>query len=297
MKDSIFKVYDTAGLQTPQEVLYQISDAPEEEGFELESFTGETAQRTIQHHRDSVRPDDEYYSNLFLVVDRPNVSEHGVLMVSLDAFEGYFDGLRIETGLAGDAVGSLSIFNTDWHEHRDDYDEERTNLKPSGWFALYDGLPSGQEASFRLAFKAMNDGLGVLDFGDDGGDGNIGDSDADDGRGGGDGDGNGNENDSMPTTQRNYYRAVKTRGDEDTSQIIANHAQYAETNRLDPHMFAVVDDADWKDKGVLIVKVTSEDVDSFRRKGPAAGEMLNWIYIGFMTWEEAKNWDSDTIVA
>ena len=282
LKETIFKVYDTTGSDNPQEVIHQISGYQGDETFRLESLPGQTAQRTIQHHRDSVQHDDEYYNNLFLIVDRPNVSEQGVMMVNLEAYESYFDGVRVEANAAGDAVGSLSIVNTDWSENRENYSDEKTNLYPFDWFALYNRLPSQEVVSFNSALKAMNDGLGVLDLDDEDDDDDDDNDDDDGGR--------------QPVAQREYYRAVKVTDDKNLNQIIADHAQYAETHNLDPNMFAVVDDADWKSKGMLMVKVTPEGVDMFRRKGPAAGEMLNWIYIGFMTWEEAKTWDSSTIV-
>ena len=81
----------------------------------------------------------------------------------------------------------------------------------------------------------------------------------------------------------------------DLDRIVAKHARYARANDLDPIHFAVVDNTDWEERGILFIKVTKDDAfDRFRRKGPTAGEMLNWIFIGLMTWEEAKNWDSSS---
>lgn len=277
---SVFRVYDTAGLQNPQSVLAQTSGEQGNDAFEMVSLPRETAQRTIRYHRESVQADDRLHDSLLLIIDRLGTEEQGVLMVNLQPYHGHVDGLRIEAAQAGDALASLDIANTDWVEEREDFGTEKTNLKPVKWFALYNMLPGSERSSIEPALKSMNDGVGALgiDFDDD------------------DAGGAASNSASNDIAQRDFYSAIETDG-RDLDDIIGKHAEYAKNHILDPAMFAVVDDVDFNNKGVLIVKVSSEGTDSFRRKGPTAGEMLNWIFVGLMTWEEAKNWDPSTIVA
>jgi hypothetical protein len=131
-------------------------------------------------------------------------------------------------------------------------------------------LPPAQRDSFEVALKWVNDGVGQM-----------GQEEEYDDR----------ANRDLPCdAQRSIYRAVIGEGmSEGLDEIIQHHAAYAESQNLDPTMFAVVDTPAWETEGILIVRIQPE-VSSFRREILLAGEMLNWIFIGFLTWDEAKAW-------
>ena len=276
----IFKVYDTVGLNRPG-IIQEFEDNDGGEFFNYELYEGHTTQEVIQHHRRSVQAQPNIFLNLFLVVDRENIAEEGLLMVNLEPYHGYVDGVREDYGQAGNAIMSLSIFNTDWWEARGhDQSSAKTSLVPNRWFAVYNMLPADARKSFESALFLMNDGLGDASFDDDDEQLAHGDQGAD-----------------QPKTspQRDYHVPVEA-GGKDLDRIVADHARYAESHGLDPVYFAVIDDTDWAEKGVAFVRVASDGVDRFRRRGRTAGEMLNWIFIGLMTWDEAKNWDGRSIV-
>ena len=281
--ESFFKIYYIASPAIPDLVSQEIGSYQGSDGFHTEQYWNHTIQETIRHHRKIVKPGGMYHPDLIMIIDRPDVSVDGVLVLNLN-YHGYVDAVRREIAEAGDILGSLSILNTDWSEERDACGEE-TRFIPRSWFALYNLLPDDdddgddtavaaaekdeQESSFKLALKLINDGIGSPDL----------DSD------------NEEENPYILAGPREYYRPIESKG-KNLDQIIAGHGQRAKEQQLDPSMFAVAD-SDWKDDGFLILKLTQtgEVVDSFRHRGYTAGEMLPWIFIGFMTWEEAKSWD------
>lgn len=90
--------------------------------------------------------------------------------------------------------------------------------------------------------------------------------------------------------QRSICRAVIGEGmSGGLDEIIQHHAAYAESQNLDPAMFAVVETPAWETEGILIVRIQPE-ISSFRGEVLLAGEMLNWIFISFLTWDQAKAW-------
>lgn len=274
-----YKVYDITGLENvPKEVRKYFGRRRLNDLYEIDtSYSGHTALETIQYHRDVVKANDVYILELFVIVDRPNVLEEGVLVVNLDPEHGYIDAVRYPASIAADVVPSLSICNHEWVEDRVEVSPEYEKLRPTNWFAVYDLLPSSEQKSFRSALFFLDDGLTSLCYGPESS--------------------HRHENDEERRMERNYYSPVKLEGQENKNldQIIASHAQYAKANNLDPIHFVVVDDVEWEEKGILFIRTTSEGVvDRFRRQGRTAGEMLNWIFIGLMTWEEAKNWDSSS---
>lgn len=82
------------------------------------------------------------------------------------------------------------------------------------------------------------------------------------------------------------YKAAHT-DDRDIRHVMDNHSSYVQENRVDPSLFAAID-GEYETEGPLIVRV-KPDQDSFRCNGEVAGEILRWIFINFMTWDEAKS--------
>lgn len=146
---------------------------------------------------------------------------------------------------------------------------------PQNWFALYKLLAS--ENDYANAKDAMS--LGVHELGN-----SEGDSDEE-----GDDEGNegSDEEGGVPTlaAPQEIYRAVRPET-VDLNDVIAQHPSYTRENHLSPDSFAAIDERFGSEGPVLVC--VGEETDSFRCKGPAAGEILRWIYVGFMSWEEAK---------
>ena len=313
---TFFKIYNNARVSNARALLDNTEYADKaDETYRVDSYSGHTALETLQYHRNIVQPNQDYVMGLFIIIDRPDLAEQGVLIVDLESEHGHFDGLRFDIENAGNVLASLEVGNDSLSEEREGRPDRKTPFHPYMWFAVYDliSAPSSSSSSsssspsvttsaeerlkleqpFRSALFYLDDGLSSLAYESD-----SGENFKDKGR---------------SRMMRRIYRSVRPEdihsGVSDRSsetkildQIIANHIHHAQVNAMDPSMFVVVDDIDWEDKGVLLIRLTttqngSVEVDQFRRKGPTAGEMLNWIYIGLMTWEEAKAWDNSSLVS
>ena len=272
--ESFFKIYYIASPIVPETVSQEINADHGYDGCHLEHYWNHTVKETIQHHREIVKPGGQYHPDLIMIIDRSDISAGGILVLNLD-YHGYVDAIRREKNEAGNIVGSLSILNTAWCEERSAYGE-KSKFVPRDHFALYNLLPNvaitatakDEKNSFDAAVKLMNEGIGSPDLETEEDEGSY----------------------EILAHPRVFYQPIES-NDKDLDQIVASHDQLAQERQLDSSMLAVVD-SNWEDEGVLIIKMTQgKEVDSFRRKGYAAGEMLSWIFIGFTTWEEAKNWD------
>ena len=278
MPGPFFKIYNNASVRDVRMKMNPNSSDQLYEMYRIDSYTGHTALETIEYHRNILRMNEDYVPHLFIIIDRMNLKDEGVLVVNLEPEHGYIDGLRRKAAEAADIIASLEIYNETWDEDRDNCRREKTLLNPFDWFAVYNLLqPTAEEQkSFRSALFYLDDGVSSLGYGSDW---------------------EGFGDDEKRKMVRQYYHPVEMKGVRDLDQIATTHGQYAEANDVDPTMFVVIDETQWEEKGILFVKVTPDGViDKFRRKGPTTGEMLNWIFIGLMTWEEAKNWDSSSIV-
>ena len=74
------------------------------------------------------------------------------------------------------------------------------------------------------------------------------------------------------------------------SQGVASH----------PTMFLVADEEDHDKWGVIVAKIDNTDtnggelkVEQFRKPVDVAAEVLLWVDVGLLTWEEARVWDDD----
>ncbi|KAG6007345.1 hypothetical protein E4U43_000331 [Claviceps pusilla] len=255
-----FKVYITAPDLDESAVLEALcgDDAEDTENFKIEQLSGQNTQAVIQRHRQGNHDESDTNPKLFLVFDSTDLAERGTLLVSLDEYHGFDDAVRLLPEDANNVISSLSISNEDWYTVRQDVPEEKTAATPVEWFALYNSVP--KKDGFNHALRAMN--KGVQDVGVSGPD-EEGDAD------------------ELPK----FYKPVRA-GSRSLDQIISDHPFYAEENGVDPSRFAVID-GDYRQTGALLVQV-SPGRDSFRCKGDVAGEILRWVYINLMTWDEAK---------
>lgn len=256
-----FRVYVSADidLQTIPALLACEWSEDGREGFDIQSAKGLSAQEICKHHQENVHAGGKIYTTSFLIVDDDDPRSKGVLVVELAPYHGFWDAVRAMPGEAADALASLSIANTDWYEMRDDWNYDGEFGVIHGRFALYDLLTDGD---FKTALDAMNEG--VQEVGVDSVDEDL---------------------TILPGVSRPYHKGVRP-DSRDLTQITRAHPSYARSNGLDSDMFAVIDDK-YLGEGALFVRVDPSN-DSFRCRGPVAGELFAWIFMRFMTWDEAK---------
>ncbi|KAH6876736.1 hypothetical protein B0T10DRAFT_585128 [Thelonectria olida] len=256
-----FKVYVTADLDHDAVINALCDDDEEDAGnFKLETLRGQKTQDLIQRHRNRAQEQPYAHPTLFLVFDTEDLDERGVLLVSLDEYHGFDDAVRYPPEDANSYISSLSIENEDWYTLRQDVPDEKNKASPVNWFALYNLLPSSQHDKFTDAALAMNSGTQYL--GIDEPEEHL-------------------DVDELPK----LYRAIRP-DRSDIGVICDRHASLAENSALCMGQFAAIDD-DYKIGGALIVQVKPQR-DSFRCKGEVAGELLRWIFINLMDWDEAK---------
>ncbi|GAB7337618.1 hypothetical protein MBLNU457_g2916t1 [Dothideomycetes sp. NU457] len=263
-----FRVYISADIDL--EKVYDLLENERTEdggiqGFEINLVVkGLSAQEICKHHQETVRPGGKIYTTLFLIFDDPDPEAKGVLLVELGEYHGFWDAVRCMPDLAVMEIASLSIGNTDWYTQREQWEYETVFDIINYHFALYDLLTDG---NFKTALDAMNDGVQGLHANSDL---ELSDDEIDTG---------------LPGVSRTYHKGIQPE-DRDLAQISRHHPSYARANGLDPEMFAVVDDK-YTEEGVLFVRLDPGN-ESFRCKGLVAGEIFAWIFMRFMTWDEAK---------
>ncbi|KAG5937890.1 hypothetical protein E4U53_008120 [Claviceps sorghi] len=255
-----FKVYITASDLGEAVVLEALGagSTDDAENFKIETLVGQKTQDVIQRHKDTNHDQSGTNSKLFLVFDSTDLSERGALLVSLDEYHGFDDAVRLLPEEANDVISSLSISNEDWYTVRQNVPEVKTPTTPLEYFALYNAIPKKDD--FSNALRAMNKGLQDMGLSDPDEEGDA---------------------DELPK----FYKPARS-GNRSLDQIISDHPFYAQENRLDEARFAVID-GDYRQKGALLVQVSPER-DSFRCAADLAGEILRWVFINLMTWDEAK---------
>ncbi|KAH6691589.1 hypothetical protein F5X68DRAFT_259610 [Plectosphaerella plurivora] len=286
----------------------------DEDSFFTETRLGEGTQALIKHHRATTPVDntDDIHPRLFMVVDSPDLQGRGVLLVSLKEYHGYNDALRFSIESARNIHSSLILAIENWSTCRYSSEMVNTPAMATKWFALYNLLPEGREDDFKKALEAMNEGLQMVGLDEEDEDDeegaedvtdkaqeddmpdekipeeNIGDEQDDD-----DADQGDVEDEDLPDAEEEpeegydeIYKAVSPE-----LQVLQNikdeHATRAKEDGMDPVFFAVIDE-DYETQGPLLVRVDGEG-DSFRCKGPVGGELMRWIFVKLMTWDEAKS--------
>ncbi|KAI6833122.1 hypothetical protein KC332_g6642 [Hortaea werneckii] len=278
-----FMVYNTCGV-TSSEINTRLSEDTQgsvhEDKYQIRDPQG-TAQAVCQFHRENVQPRCESeFKNLFVIFDRKEAVQQGVLVVNLAPEHGYPDAVRELPGNAIETIASLSIGHTCWLEHQETDEEHKTELVPQDWFALYNSM--SDKAEFSKAKTMMNCGVQYIGAEEDEEEDEDEDKEDDEIQ-----DANeGWSHEDSPVPSREFYHGVKP----DTTlldEIVSKHREVASRENLSADFFAAIDER-YKTDGALIARV-APGKDFFRCKGPAAGEILGWIYLGFMTWDEAKD--------
>ncbi|KAK5991702.1 hypothetical protein PT974_07735 [Cladobotryum mycophilum] len=250
------KVYvTTSGLTTEQvNRLLENDSMPDTELFDIEYLNGYTTQQLCKHH-----------------CDHHPLGTRGVLVVTLRAdYHGLPDAVRQLPSYAAMCAGSLSIGNSDWQPQRTvAFSNSQEGQEPIPHFILYNLLPENDRDAFNKVAQAIDEGIHEID-------GNTFSGDADASA----------QYDPEKVLER--YHPV-TPENKDLDEISTRHGQLAADLGLDANRFAVVDQQR-ENEGTLLVQV--EPKDQFRCKGPSDGELLWWISISFMTWDDAKEFAS-----
>ncbi|OBS25990.1 hypothetical protein FPOA_06520 [Fusarium poae] len=304
-----FKAYITTPDVTREQLLPRLvhPEADDDDAVHIEVHVGKTAQELIQHHRDTtpITRNSKIHPRLFIVVDTADLDNRGVLLVALDEYHGFNDAVRGPIDEKRDELMSLSIANDDWYTAKQISDQDKPEAVPKKYFVLYN-LISDQDAFYK-AFERLNRGLSEVNVQDEENEENM-DSDVDSGDEDGEGNDDTNERDEDDEWEDedededeemgeeedededeegwdHYYIAFKPEV-QTLSNVKDTHRNRAIENNQDPSMFAIIDN-EYESQGTLIMRVSPED-DSFRCKGDVAGEILRWIFISFMSWDEAK---------
>ncbi|CAD6567524.1 MAG: hypothetical protein ASARMPRED_000882 [Alectoria sarmentosa] len=211
-------------------------------------FSGQEPSAIVAHHRQSPGILDNQY---FVICDRPDWATSSVLAVNLD-FQGWEDAARMEVGVAGDALPSISIANTDWEE----------NLGASGetWprerFAVY--VTSEGTIDQEALVKVLNAGL------------------------------NGRKAWTMGGgVCRDATALLPKIGGTELTALAEMHESIARGEGFDPATFVVADHADWESAGVSIVQTGGQNLDvcnklargSTFREPHATGTGELWLHL------------------
>lgn len=208
----------------------------------------------VAHHRQHHGILDEEY---YVLCDSDDWASDGgtILAVSLD-FGGYVDAVRMQVGVAGDSIPSMSIANTDWEE----------SLEGDRWpkekFAVYMTAKDGNVDGDAIV-KALNAGLAGRKAWTAGG-----------------------------GVCRDATALLPEGGDVfDVGAVARLHGSVAEKELFDPNFFIVVEQADWESVGVSLVRIGSQGkLDVSSKPAEYAAEILTWVDQGFCTWVEGKAW-------
>lgn len=257
----------------------------EQDHFQIVSNSQFNSVRDIVHHHRTAHCEVVDIGSLephyFLVVDRTPPFEKGVLLVN-DNYKGAYDAVRMplndEIALFANA---LVVGTTGWGSIRDQQPTEETKpLYPLNKLAVYNTLsdPSAVPTGFRkpiseLILSILQDGLyrRGLNFKE------------------------GNRSkECYDCSHREIYVGIPA-PDKTVAQVVAGHSKLAQREGLEVNMFAVADD-EWKRQGLIFVRLGPPD--QFRHSGLKMGELLNWIWLGLIKWEEAReenvlDFDSD----
>ena len=226
------------------------SDAGDQWYPSSQSFINRPLSSVINHHRSQPESFNKRY---LVIVDRADWKAEGVVGVNL-AFEGFIDAARFKAHVAGSAIPSASIGNSDWSETiKDVVKSPKVAVYADTWFDKGDAPDELLEAlNFGLEGRKDTDCLvcGLV---------------------------------------TNYFVVTG-----DVKFIAKNHADIAAEHGYDPQLFIFADDTNLDDYGVIIARMSADgSVDSCRKPVDVAAEVLAWVQVGLYTWEEAKVWDDE----
>lgn len=183
-------------------------------------------------------------------MDRADWKSEGVLGVNL-AYEGFIDAARLKANVAGSAIPSVSIGNSDWSEAISD-------VVKRPHFAVYAVAEFGEEDRPRKLVEALNFGMesrkdatppvcGLVPH-------------------------RAASEDVSPVAKNHIL--VATEGNYDPELFI-----FADDADVDEYGVLIV-----RVSG-------DGEVDTSRKPVDVAAEVLTWAQVGLYTWQEGKEWD------
>ena len=257
LKSGYFCVYSSTPIE--DDVLVQTLNRGQFDNLPSETqwstpqtpFPPQSPSAIINRHRQSPGTLDKQY---LVIGDRSDWATSSILAVNLD-FDGWEDAVRMEVAVAGDAIPSVSIANTDWVENLGAV----ADLWPKERFAVYvtaRDLPHREHLVNELnagleGRKAWTMGGAVC-------------------------------KDATPLLPEDRKM--------DVAAVASLHESIAVSEGFDPATFIVVDKADWESDGVQVVRMDGPDVDVCSKPAETAGEILTWVHQGLYTWAEGKEW-------
>ena len=237
-------------LATLNHGIFGDSDAGDQWYPSSQSFINRPLSSIISHHRSQPESFNKRY---FVVVDRADWKAEGVVGVNL-AFEGFIDAARFKANVAGSAIPSVSIGNSDWSEAIGD-------VVNRPWIAVYADTWFDKGDAPDELLKALNFGL----------------------------EGRKDTDIRICGLVTNYFV-----GTDDVKFVAKNHADIAAEKGYDPQPFIFADETNLDDYGVIIARMSTDgSVDSCRKPVDVAAEVLAWVQVGLYTWQEAKEWDDE----
>lgn len=245
----------------------QFGNPPSQSQFAAspDSFLNQPVSAIVNYHRTSSGVFNKQY---LIIADRTEWVGSGILAINLD-FDGFVDATRMAAGVAGDAIPSVSILNSEWYEI---LGTRENGMYPKELFAVYasETIKRQLEGEGTL-LAALNAGLESR-----------------------------KDYSAQVCRLASAPLAVftgldKAEVENEVSSIAKEHTQFARGEGFDLGTFILADETDWEDHGVLLVRVAKDGaiVDRCRRPIEVAAEILTWIYLGLYTWEEGKVWDDE----
>lgn len=214
-------------------------------------FPSQQPSAILAHHRQSSGVLDKQY---LVISDRSDWASSTVLAVNLD-FQGYEDAVRMQVGVAGDLIPSMSNGNTEWEENF------TSKTWPKERFAVYVTPAEDDDVNYDMLVNTLNAGLNARKAWTTGG-----------------------------NVCRNATGLLPEDGWKDLATVRKAHGEHAEKEGFDPGYFIVADQADWEADGVKIVRSAGQDFDERSKPAESAAEILTWVNQGLYTWEEGKEW-------
>lgn len=217
-----------------------------------------TPSAIVSHHRQSPGVLNSQY---VVICDSEDWVDTSVLAVNLD-FDGYEDATRIPIAVAGDAIPSISIGNTEWVEEVGAYSE----TWPKERFAVY---VTAEDVDHEKVLQTLNAGLNGRKGWIEGG--------------------------PVCKDASALLSSSSNEAPNGSAGIARFHANVAPNEDFDPEVFILVESAGWEENGVLVVRKGEEeegggDVDSCTKPAEYAAELLTWMDQGLYTWTEIKEW-------
>ncbi|MDI1490025.1 MAG: hypothetical protein OHK93_001224 [Ramalina farinacea] len=223
---------------------------------ETPSFINAPVSAVVAHHR--AHPGNAN-KRFFVVIDRVDWANEGVLGVNLN-FDGFIDAARFASDVAGSAIASVDVGNSDWYE-------TITEILDPPRFVLYPATKTlSADAKSKEALRSEVQ-AGVAS----------------------------RKQYSEGALTCHLAPSCPEVIDEDVSMIAEGHVKVAEELGCDPELFIVADEADWGHWGLITGKIGKggAGAETCRKSVDVAAEVLHWVRAGLLTWEEGKEWDEE----